>query len=177
MRILKTIFKSLLLLVVVLLAVSFVLPSTSEVSRTIEVEAPPEKVFTYLNNFEQFNRWSPWYGIDPNAQYQITGPEQGIGAKMSWTSDHSQVGSGSQEIIASEPGQRVVTRLEFAGQGGAEAAWDLNPTATGTQITWGFSTDWGYNPIGRYMGLMMDNMVGGQYEKGLASLKTLVEGE
>jgi hypothetical protein len=34
----------------------------------------------------------------------------------------------------------------------------------------------GVNPVGRWMGLMMDRWVGADYERGLANLKALVEG-
>ena len=47
----------------------------------------------------------------------------------------------------------------------------------GTEVTWGFETDLGMNPVGRWMGLMMDSWIGADYEAGLARLKALVEGE
>src|SRR5690606_16939708 len=42
-------------------------------------------------------------------------------------------------------------------------------------VTWSMQADMGNNPIGRWMGLMMDSIVGADYETGLASLKKLVE--
>ena len=44
-------------------------------------------------------------------------------------------------------------------------------------MTWGFESDLGMNPMARWMGLMMDSLVGGDYEQGLANLKDLVEGQ
>jgi hypothetical protein len=43
-------------------------------------------------------------------------------------------------------------------------------------VTWMLDTDMGAGPIGRWMGLMMDKWVGGDYETGLQNLKSLVEG-
>ena len=177
MKLLKTVVKLLLVLIVVLVAVAFFLPANTAVSRSAEINVSPEKLFAYVNDFEQFNRWSPWFGIDPDAKYEFEGPPAGVGSKMRWSSQHRRVGSGSQTIVKSETNSEVVTKLEFAGQGNAVARFGLEPRGGGTRITWSFETEWGNNLIGRYMGLMMDNWVGSEYEKGLQKLKQLAESE
>lgn len=176
MKFLLKTLKALVLLFVILVVVAFFLPERTAVSRSVEISAPPQAVYGRIDNFEAFNQWSPWAAIDPATRYTFSGPKSGQGAVMEWQSEHPNVGAGRQEIIAAEPGRSLTTRLEFGGQGNAEATFLLEPVASGTRVTWGFETRWGYNPIGRYMGLMMDKWVGGDYEKGLASLKTLVEG-
>ena len=95
---------------------------------------------------------------------------------MRWVSDQRDVGTGSQEIVVSEPDSRVETALDFGEMGTATAFFDLAPGGGGSRVTWGFTTDTGFNPVGRWMGLMMDRWVGADYETGLANLKTLVEG-
>jgi len=45
----------------------------------------------------------------------------------------------------------------------------------GTRLTWGFVTDTGFNPMMRWMGVMLDDWVGADYEAGLARLKALAE--
>lgn len=94
---------------------------------------------------------------------------------MTWASDDPDVGSGSQEITAVDPPGRIEVLLDFGDQGTADAFFDLEPADAGTRVTWGFDTDFGYNVIGRYMGLFFDQLLGPDYEKGLASLKTLAE--
>jgi hypothetical protein len=42
-------------------------------------------------------------------------------------------------------------------------------------VTWGFDCDLGTNPIMRYVGLMFDQWIGADYEKGLAKLKEVME--
>ena len=91
-------------------------------------------------------------------------------------SDHQQVGSGSQEIVASVENAAVTTELDFGEMGGARATWDLEETDGTTRVTWGFVANMGNGPVGRWMGLMMDKWVGGDYETGLTNLKALVEG-
>lgn len=175
---LKKLLVGLAVLIVLVIGVGLVLPSKVEVSREIVIKAPVEDVFAVVNRLDRFQEWSPWYEYDPAADYTISGPEQGgVGQVLSWRSEHENVGSGSQEIVESVENQRVATALDFGDMGQAMAAFELAPQGEATQITWSFETEMGANPLMRYMGLMMDGWVGADYEKGLAKLKGLVEGE
>jgi len=122
-----------------------------------------------------FHAWSPWSDIDPDTLYQFQGPEQGIGARMTWESGNNQVGQGSQEIIDSVPDQRVEMKLEFGDEDGSNATFLLEPEGTATRVRWQFSTVFGWDLFGRYVGLMLDSMIGASYSKGLKDLKARVE--
>lgn len=177
MKVLRKVLKYLAILVALLVVISIFLPAESHVSRSISISAPPEKLYSYVNSLSEFNRWSPWQGLDPDAVVTYSGSTEGIGASMQWSSENPSVGSGIQTIVDTIPNEMVETRLEFDGQGDAIARWLLEPVGSETRITWELSTEWGYNPMGRYMGLMMDTWVGGPYEEGLRKLKLLVESE
>lgn len=177
MRILKILAVTLLGLVLILVVGGLLLPAQVHVERSQQIAAAPERVFSLIDNFHEFNRWSPWAARDPHTQYRFEGPDRGVGAKMSWQSDSPEVGSGSQEIIVSEPPRLLRTRLDFAQQGLAEAAFKLQPENGGTQVTWGLDSDAGGNLIGRWFGLLLDTLVGADYEQGLANLKRLAEQE
>lgn len=174
MKILKRLFAIILAAALVLLAVGLFLPSKVHVERSTWIDAPPANVFTLLNGFNRFNDWSPWAELDPEAEYRYEGPEAGVGATMHWTGDDS-VGSGWQMITAVEPYSRIEMELDFGPEGTARTAYHLAPEAGGTQVTWAMDVDFGWDLIGRYMGLMFDRWVGSDYEKGLASLKALAE--
>ena len=107
MNILKKVSIIIVALVAGLFAVGLVLPKTAHVERSIVIEAPPVMVFTVLNGFRQFSRWSPWADIDPNATTTLEGPEAGVGSKMSW-SGNAEVGTGSpgDDGHAEQCGQR-----------------------------------------------------------------------
>jgi uncharacterized protein YndB with AHSA1/START domain len=175
MDILKKVGLGFVGLVVVLAGIGFALPRTVDVERSIVIAAQPEDVFPYLNSLKMFNQWSPWAGYDPDTVYVFSGPETGKGAKSEWSSDHPNVGSGSQEITESQPNTLVRTNLDFGAEGVAHGYYKLSSVEAGTLVIWGFETDMGASPVGRYMGLMMDKWVGGDFEVGLANLKTLVE--
>ncbi len=177
MPILKKVVAGLVILVVLVVAIAFLLPGQATVARSTVIAAAPEAVFPYMNDLRKFHQWSPWAARDPGMKVTFEGPDEGEGQKMSWQSDHPEVGSGSQEIIESVAGQSLTVALDFGEQGTAIAGFTLEPEGAGTKVTWGFEADLGYNPVMRYMGLMFDTWIGADYEKGLTSLKKLVEGQ
>jgi effector-binding domain-containing protein/uncharacterized protein YndB with AHSA1/START domain len=176
MRFVKKAAIFLVVLVVLLAGIGMLLPRMRHVERSTTIGAPPATVFALVNGYRLFNKWSPWFELDPAARYTYEGPDFGVGARMAWTSEKKDVGSGSQEIVESRPHEAVKVKLDFGGQGTAMAQWTLAPEGEGTKVTWGLDADMGAGPIGRWFGLMMDGMVGKDYEKGLAGLKTLAEG-
>ncbi len=177
MRILGVVLGIVVVIAAAVVVGGFLLPSEQFVSRSVVVEADQAEVFALVNDYRQFNRWSPWAAKDPDTKYEFSGPDSGVGAKMSWQSEDPNVGSGSQEIIEVEPGSRVRTRLTFEGFDSASyASFKLEPADTGTRVTWEFEANLD-SLIGRYMGLMMDKWVGADYEQGLARLKEIAEAD
>jgi effector-binding domain-containing protein/uncharacterized protein YndB with AHSA1/START domain len=162
-------------LVALFVGVGLLLPRTAHVQRSLTIEAPAATVFTVLNGFRQFDRWSPWAGIDPAATTTFEGPPTGVGAKMAWAGN-DDVGTGTQEIVESTPHSDIRVRLTFGDfPGNYEARYTLAPAGEGTAVTWSFAADYGGSLVGRYFGLLSESMVGADYEKGLAQLKALVE--
>ncbi len=176
MRMIKKILTYLAVLIVVLIAGAYLLPRQIQVERSIEIDAPASEVFARVSGLKATAEWSPWLGRDPEIKLSYTGPDTGVGSKLEWASEHPQVGNGMQEIVDVVENEKVVTALDFGAQGTAMASFNLVETSGKTTITWDMDTDMGPNPIGRYMGLMMDKWVGGDYETGLANLKSLIEG-
>lgn len=176
MRLLKRVAVGLGVLVTALVAVGFLLPQQVRVERAVVIDAPQATVFTVINGFRHFNRWSPWAGVDPGARYTYAGPESGVGARMSWVGDPGTVGSGSLAIVESRPFETVKMALAFGPMGIVTATYRLAPEGSRTRLTWALDTDTGANPLARYMGLAMDRFVGDDFERGLAGLARFVEG-
>jgi hypothetical protein len=174
MKTLKRVLIGLVTVIILVLVVGFALPHQVHVERSIVINAPQAQLFDALNGFKRFNEYSPWAALDPNTQYAYDGPESGVGAKMSWVSTDSKVGSGTNEIIESTPPDFIRTRLAFGDQP-AEASFKFEPADGGTRVTWGFDCNLGANPIAHYFGLMFDKWIGSDYEKGLSKLKQVME--
>ena len=164
-------------LLVAAMAAAYLLPRNVRVERSATIAAPRATVFTLLDSYRQFNKWSPWFELDPGAKYTYEGPGAGVGAKILWAGDPQKLGSGSQVITASERYEKVEADVDF-GQGGtpAKQVFTLAADGAGTKVTWSMDVDLGMNPISRYFGLGFDGMIGRDFEKGLANLKTFAEG-
>ncbi len=175
MAILKKLLGALFGLAVLFVLIGLALPKTTHVAREIAIVRPPEEVFAMLESYRRFNEWSPWFARDPNAVYTYEGPASGIGASMRWVSQKSDVGSGRQTVVESEPMKRIVVKLEFDGQADAYATYTLTPEGRGTRVVWSFDTDHKMNPLSRWFGLLFDKFIGPDYEQGLAKLKTVME--
>ncbi|KNG92718.1 SRPBCC family protein [Pseudaestuariivita atlantica] len=176
MRIVKWVLAVLLILAILFVVIGMILPREVTVARSITINAPPEDVFPHVNSMKATEAWSPWLSRDPATKLVYSGPDAGTGARLEWASDNPQVGVGSQVITASTENERVETALDFGDMGTANAAFLLVDAGGATEVTWTLETDMGGNPVGRWMGLMMDRWVGADYERGLANLKALVEG-
>jgi hypothetical protein len=174
-NVLRRVFYFVVVPVGLCLAAGLFLPKSAHVERSITTSASPATVYGIVNGFKRFNEWSPWFEMDPQAKYTYAGPESGIGATMTWSSQQSNVGSGSQEIIAVEPDKAVTMKLEFGGQEPSTSTLTITPEGGGSRIVWAFDASFEDDYFGRYMGVMFDKFIGADYEKGLSKLKTIAE--
>lgn len=175
MRLISRLLLLLSALIVILVIGSFFLPKSQHVERSVDIAASAEKIYPYLSNPKKFSQWSPWSKIDPDMKMEYVGAESGKGAGMKWQSEQPSVGSGTWTIVSIKENEAVNVEMDFGDQGVATSFFTLKPSGNNTQVTWGFDTDAGMNPLMRWMGLLMDKMVGTEYEKGLNELKTLIE--
>jgi len=177
MRIVKRVALAIIVILVLVVIGAYLLPRHAVVSRSIEINAPTAVIYPLVADLRRTNEWSPWLELDPDVEITFTGPADGVGQTMNWVSDNPNVGSGSQSITMLEPDTKVETALDFGDQGTATASFDLASEESATKVTWGFSSDLGFNPVARYFGLMFDKWIGADYEKGLAKLKTVAKAE
>ena len=170
-----------LTLIMAFFAGAYLLPSQVHVERSVTIERPPAMMYSLLNTYRYFDKWSPWEGRDPDAEFVLTGPESGVGARLSWVGDPQLVGSGWQEIVASKPYERIDIQLDFDAQGVAQTGYLLEPVGNATRVTWFFDSDVtegvGFFDalLARYFALLFDRWVGSDYELGLANLKGFAE--
>ena len=171
---------ALILAVVGALAVAFLFyvdlqPSEFRIARTAEIAAPADKIFPLINDLRQFNSWNPFTKADPASAITYSGPAQGVGAAYDWSGSKS--GAGRMQIATSSPPSKVTANLDFLTPFVANnmAEYTLVPRGTSTAVTWAMT---GRRPYShKLMGTIfnMDKMIGGEFAKGLADLKGLVE--
>lgn len=173
-RFVRSTLATIIALAIIFVAGAYVLPSEAIVQRETTILATPQAIFPLVNDLRRLKEWSPWADLDPATRYQFEGPDSGVGQKMSWSSRHPSVGSGSITIIASEPDRHVGTALDFGAMGQALAAIDLAGSGSSTAVTWTFKSEL-RNPLERWLGLLITNDVGADYETGLGKLKAIAE--
>lgn len=174
---LKKIGVGLAALLVVLGIVVAVQPSTYRVERKITINAGPEAVFAHLEDMKAWAAWSPWDKLDPNMQKTFEGPAKGVGASYTW-SGNDDVGKGRMTITAATAPTSVTYKLEFIEPFAsvAETGFTLSVSGSQTTVTWAMN---GSNDfMGKAFGLVMDMdaMIGADFERGLGTLKGVVEG-
>ena len=175
--VLKSVIGLLVALVVVIAGGAYLIPPMASVERTALIQAPPDKVFAIVANLRRFNEWSPWSGLDPKAVYTFTGPEQGMGQKMSWASADPNVGNGAMTYLGVTANESIEVELDFGEMGKSLSVWRFSPAdGGGTAVTWGFRSEVN-GVMERWMSLMFDRWIGADYAKGLANLKALAEKE
>ena len=151
-------------------------PDAFRIERSAVIRASPETVFPLVNDFHQWEAWSPWEKIDPNIQRTYSGTPAGLGAVYAWRGN-KDIGSGRMEIIESRPTSKVLIKIDFLTPFEAhnKVEFTLAPEGGGTRVT---QAMYGPSPfISKLMGLFfnMDKMVGDKYEEGFVNLKKLAE--
>ncbi|WP_424362560.1 SRPBCC family protein [Methylocystis parvus] len=154
-------------------------PNTFRIARSAVFDAPPERIYPEINDFHNWEKWSPWARLDPDQKTTYDGSPLGAGAILEW-SGNNKVGAGKMKIKESSQNERVRIKIQFFKpmQAINDVQFDLKPISeTKTEVRWTMS---GHNEfVAKAMHAFMnvDKMVGGQFEQGLANLKAIVEAE
>lgn len=173
---LKKILIALAVIVIVFVIVVALQPAGFRIVRSTTIAAPAPKVFEQVNDFHKWDGWSPWAKLDPAMKTTFDGAPAGTGAIYSW-SGNNDVGEGRMTLTESRPNELVQIKLEFIKPFAATntTEFTFKPEADKTMVTWSmFGTN---NFMAKAFGLFMnmDKMVGGDFEKGLAQLKSVAE--
>jgi hypothetical protein len=140
------------------------------------MRAPAAAAFAQVNDFHNWRAWSPWEKIDPALKRSYEGPQAGAGATYAWQGN-KDVGEGRMTILESRPGELVRIKLEFFKPFAATntAEFTFKPAGDGTAVTWSMSGQNNFLARAICVFVNMDEMVGGQFEQGLAQMKAVVE--
>jgi hypothetical protein len=151
-------------------------PSEFVLTRSAKIAAPPETIFPYVNNLHNWDAWSPWAKLDPNAKNSFEGAETGVGSAMAWDGN-KKIGAGKMTITESRTNESVGFRLEFIRPFKATntAEFIFKRVGNQTEVVWSMvgKSNFFFKVFGLFMNC--DDMAGKDFEKGLASLKAVAE--
>ena len=176
----KKIFIGLLILIVLPVAVFAVVVAMQSpdfrIERSATIAAPPAEVFAQVNDFHNWDAWSPWAKLDTNAKNSFEGSSSGEGAILKW-SGNDQVGDGQMTIEESRPNELIKIKLQFFKpmEGTATDEFTFKSKEENTVVTWAM---YGQNNfVGRVFCTLfnMQKEAGNQFDKCLASIKSIVE--
>jgi Polyketide cyclase / dehydrase and lipid transport len=173
---LKKILIAIAVIVVVFVVVVAIQPSEFRIERSAIISAPASAVFAQVNDFYNWEAWSPWAKLDPAAKATFGGPRAGKGAIFRWAGNE-EVGEGSMTITESRPSDLIRIKLEFLKPFEATntAEFTFKPEDNHTTVTWSMEGQNNFIAKAVCLFMNMDQMVGGQFEKGLASMKSVAE--
>lgn len=173
----KKILIAIAALIVVFLLIVATRPAAFHIERSTAIAASPEVIFPFVNDLHRWAEWSPWEKIDPAMTRSYEGGP-GVGAKYHWAGN-DKVGEGRMTILESRAPERIEIKLEFLKPFEAThtGTFAFKPGPGGTQVTW--SMDGNNNFMAKAIALFMDmdQMIGKEFETGLATLKGLAEAE
>ncbi len=150
--------------------------SDYRVESSTTIAASPAKVFAQVNDFHNFEAWSPWAELDPDATMTYSGPEAGKGATAAWAGN-DQVGAGTMTIVDSRPDEAVSIKVEFTEpfEGSTNSDFTFKPEGDQTKVTWAMHGQHGF--VEKAVCLVMGglDMMAANQKKGLANLKRISE--
>jgi hypothetical protein len=163
-------------IVVVFVAIVAMQPADFRITRSATMSAPAADAFAQVNDFHNWDAWSPWAKLDPTMKQTYEGAPAGTGALYSW-SGNGKVGEGRMALSESHPNDLIRITVEFMRPFKATntAEFTFKPEGNQTVVTWSMAgrNSFVFKAFGLFMN--MDKMLGGEFEKGLASMKSVVE--
>lgn len=142
------------------------------IEKSITINKDLATVKSLVEDFKQWNSWSPWTVLDPQVKNEYQGSAGDKGHMMSW--DGEIIGSGSMHIVKNEQNQ-IDYALEFIKpfKSKATSTFILKENNGQTEVIW--TMDSGVPFFMFFMLPMLKMMVGMDYVRGLKMLKSVAE--
>ena len=172
----KKILIALAAVVILFVAVVAMQPSEFRIVRSAIISAPATAVFAQVNDFHKWEAWSPWAKLDPTMKQTFDGAPAGTGAGYAWVGN-SEVGEGRMTITESHPSDLIKIKLEFIKPFAANSntIFTFKPEGNQNRVTWAMDGDKNFIAKAFHLFMNIDKMVGGDFEKGLAQMKSVSE--
>ena len=169
----QTFLKFFGIILAIFVVVGLILPNQVEIKRDIEINASTAVIHKYVNNLDNWPKWSPWLELDPSIQTTIGEINAGVGASQSWSGSS---GGGQLTFTESSIDKGVLYDMSFEGDPILyQAGLSYQSKGTKTLVTWTMRGEMEPIIIGNYFALLMDFLVGDSFVTGLEKLKNISE--
>ena len=142
------------------------------IARSIQIDAPKNTVMPLLQDFNNWNSWSPWTVAEPDCPVDVDGTPASPGHSMKW--DGKIIGSG-QNVLVAQDDQNLTYDLSFIKpfKSQAKTAFNIQEKNGGTEVTWTMDSKMPFFMF--FMVPMIKSMVSMDYDRGLRMLKEMAE--
>ena len=163
----------LLLVIVAALGISLVaLSGEWSVSRSQVLAAKPAQIHQAVEKLSTWPDWSSWSKeSDPEASFEFSGPEAGVGATWAWESE-GDLGVGSMKVLSSSVAEGMHYGIEMEGMN-MEGLVTYEVVDGGTKVT--FASSGVSEGLYKLMAPLVDRFVGPSYEASLAGLEAYLQ--
>lgn len=163
-------------ILVIIVGLAAMKPDSFSVKRVVGIKAPPEKIASLITDFHQWNSWSPWEHLDPNMKRTFSGAPSGKGAVYEWEGN-KDVGKGRMEVADAATPVKTIIKLDFLQPVESQniAEFTLLPQGETTTVSWDMHGPMPFTAMLMNVFMSMDAMIGKDFERGLANLKTVAE--
>ena len=164
----------------IVLIVGLFLPTEYSVSREVTINRVKAEVFDYARMLEHQLEYSVWWKMDPKQVTTFNGEDGTVGFVAAWKSELDSVGSGEEEIVALQEGERIGFALRFREPFESNASSEMlfaAPDSNTTKLTWNFNGDMSYPFNVMQLFISMEDMLGQDIEEGLQNMKVILEKE
>ena len=132
MRILKYLFLLLLLSFVALTIFIATQKGDFTVERSKIINSPKSNVFSFVNDFRNWEDFGSWMTEDPTIKINYSGKTVGAGASYSWD---GQDGSGDLKTLFVKENDSISQKMNYNGTS-SSVFWSFKDTIGGTKVTW-----------------------------------------
>lgn len=164
---------------VFLLALSFVIaaavaPDSYTVTRDITIDGKPTQIYEYVGHLNTWPEWTSWNAKKyPGLKYEFGEKSEGVGAHQSWTQES---GRGEITVTQASPESGITYDLVFDEAMKSVGQVKFETADGGTKVTWTNSGDLPFMIRPLFLFVSLEDMMGEDFEEGLAGLKKKVEG-
>ena len=166
-RLLKYAFIFLLSLIII----GLFLPTHYNIKKSININAAPQAIQYWVNDFKLWPTWSPWEVIDPSFKTTLGTKTQGVGANLAWSGQ-----SGRGELTVTQVNSSSVHyNIIFNNEHLATSSFNFKKEKTSTQVTWQITGNNHAAIIAGYQVLLIKYVISPTIELGLKNIKSQTE--
>ncbi len=141
------------------------------VTKSILIDTTPDKVYELVSNLSNWNKWSPWLVMEPEAKFNLADDGD------SYTWEGERIGSGEMKVLNRDKNSAVDYDLHFIKpwKSQADIRFEIGKEANQTKATWHMDSKLPFFLF--FMKKLMVAMLGMDFKRGLTMLKDLAEND